>query len=187
MIAECVLAVEEVARRHKDAVGTVGQLSVVPGATNVIPGMVVFSIGRSAASLGPPAFEYPVDAPPAAMDPTTSPSIRPQMSPPAAPAAAPPARARRPVRTRGAGGFARWPRNCALAGCACTTARAVPSPKKTLAKRAPPYASTRPVSSAGATLLPVEDLVLVRQRGGLSNIEIDASKSRIGGELNSGL
>ena len=42
--AECVLAVEEVARRHKDAVGTVGQLSVVPGATNVIPGMVVFSV-----------------------------------------------------------------------------------------------------------------------------------------------
>lgn len=42
--AECVLAVEDVARTHKDAVGTVGELTVVPGATNVIPGHVVFSV-----------------------------------------------------------------------------------------------------------------------------------------------
>lgn len=42
--AECVLAVEDIARHHPNAVGTVGQLSVVPGATNVIPGLVVFSV-----------------------------------------------------------------------------------------------------------------------------------------------
>ncbi len=42
--AECVLAVEDVAHSYEDAVGTVGQLSVVPGATNVIPGHVVFSV-----------------------------------------------------------------------------------------------------------------------------------------------
>lgn len=42
--AECVLAIEDIARRYPDAVGTVGQLSVVPGATNVIPGLVSFSV-----------------------------------------------------------------------------------------------------------------------------------------------
>ena len=42
--AECVIAVEDIARHHPDAVGTVGQISVVPGATNVIPGAVVFSV-----------------------------------------------------------------------------------------------------------------------------------------------
>ncbi len=42
--AECILAVEDVAQSYPDAVGTVGQLSVLPGATNVIPGLVVFSV-----------------------------------------------------------------------------------------------------------------------------------------------
>ena len=47
--AECVLAVEEIAATHEEAVGTVGQLSLVPGATNVIPGTVTFSVDFRAA------------------------------------------------------------------------------------------------------------------------------------------
>ena len=43
--AELVVAVRELALRHKDrAVGTVGRLSVLPGATNVIPGHVDLSV-----------------------------------------------------------------------------------------------------------------------------------------------
>ena len=42
--SECVLAVEEFATKHPEAVGTVGDMSVSPGATNVIPGKVVFSV-----------------------------------------------------------------------------------------------------------------------------------------------
>ncbi len=42
--AEFVLAVEEVAREQQGAVGTVGQLSVQPGASNVIPGSVTLSL-----------------------------------------------------------------------------------------------------------------------------------------------
>jgi allantoate deiminase len=42
--SECVLALEEIAAGHKDAVGTVGQLEVSPGASNVIPGSVRFTV-----------------------------------------------------------------------------------------------------------------------------------------------
>jgi allantoate deiminase len=43
--AECVLAVEAVAREaESDLVATVGRLQVLPGATNVIPGRAVFSL-----------------------------------------------------------------------------------------------------------------------------------------------
>jgi allantoate deiminase len=47
--SECVLAVEEVAASRPDAVGTVGQMTVSPGATNVIPGKVSFSVDLRAA------------------------------------------------------------------------------------------------------------------------------------------
>ena len=47
--AECVLAVEEIASGAPDAVATVGQISAEPGATNVIPGRVEFSIDMRAA------------------------------------------------------------------------------------------------------------------------------------------
>ena len=42
--AECVLAVESVARAHADVVGTVGRIEALPGAMNVIPGRVRFSV-----------------------------------------------------------------------------------------------------------------------------------------------
>ncbi|MDQ3705338.1 MAG: allantoate amidohydrolase [Chloroflexota bacterium] len=42
--AEFVLAVEEVARSEPGAVGTVGQMAVQPGASNVIPGSVTLSL-----------------------------------------------------------------------------------------------------------------------------------------------
>ena len=42
--AECVLAVERIARSMPDVVGTVGRLETMPGAMNVIPGKVRFSI-----------------------------------------------------------------------------------------------------------------------------------------------
>jgi allantoate deiminase len=42
--AEFVLAVEEVAMEQEGSVGTVGQLSVEPGASNVIPGSVTLSL-----------------------------------------------------------------------------------------------------------------------------------------------
>ncbi|MDQ5823125.1 MAG: allantoate amidohydrolase [Chloroflexota bacterium] len=42
--AEFVLAVEEVAREEPGAVGTVGQMAVQPGASNVIPGSVTLSL-----------------------------------------------------------------------------------------------------------------------------------------------
>ncbi len=43
--AECVLAVEAVAREaDSDLVATVGRLQVLPGATNVVPGRVTFSL-----------------------------------------------------------------------------------------------------------------------------------------------
>jgi allantoate deiminase len=42
--ADMVLAVESAARRLPDAVGTVGEISVRPGAKNVIPGECVFSL-----------------------------------------------------------------------------------------------------------------------------------------------
>ncbi|NNE81342.1 MAG: allantoate amidohydrolase [Silicimonas sp.] len=47
--AECVLTVEEVAAAHPYAVGTVGQIEAEHGATNVIPGKVVFSVDFRAA------------------------------------------------------------------------------------------------------------------------------------------
>ncbi len=50
--AECALAVEETAASHADAVGTVGQFSVLPGAGNVIPGEATFSIDFRAADDG---------------------------------------------------------------------------------------------------------------------------------------
>ncbi len=48
--AEMVLAIEERARREPDLVATVGRLEVWPGATNVIPGHVQFSVDLRAPS-----------------------------------------------------------------------------------------------------------------------------------------
>ena len=42
--ARFVLAVDEVARAHEDAVGTVGRVEVHPGSTNSIPGHVALSL-----------------------------------------------------------------------------------------------------------------------------------------------
>jgi allantoate deiminase len=42
--AECVLAVERIATSMRDIVGTVGRLEALPGAMNVIPGKVRFSL-----------------------------------------------------------------------------------------------------------------------------------------------
>ena len=42
--AECVLAVERIARGHPELVGTVGRLEARPGAINVIPGEVMFTV-----------------------------------------------------------------------------------------------------------------------------------------------
>ena len=47
--AACALAVEEIAGTYADTVGTVGQMSVLPGATNVIPGEATFSVDLRAA------------------------------------------------------------------------------------------------------------------------------------------
>jgi allantoate deiminase len=42
--AECVLATERTARSHPELVGTVGRIEAKPGAINVIPGEVMFTI-----------------------------------------------------------------------------------------------------------------------------------------------
>jgi allantoate deiminase len=42
--AECVLAVEWIAKQHAELVGTVGRIEAKPGAINVIPGEVAFSV-----------------------------------------------------------------------------------------------------------------------------------------------
>jgi allantoate deiminase len=42
--AQCVLAVENVAARHAETVATVGRIEASPGAINVIPGTVVFTV-----------------------------------------------------------------------------------------------------------------------------------------------
>jgi allantoate deiminase len=42
--AECVAAVERIARTHADLVATVGRIEASPGAINVIPGKVVFTV-----------------------------------------------------------------------------------------------------------------------------------------------
>ena len=42
--AECVLEVERIAQRESDLVGTVGRLETIPGAINVIPGEVRFTL-----------------------------------------------------------------------------------------------------------------------------------------------
>ena len=42
--AECALATERIARQHPEVVGTVGRLEVKPGAINVIPGEVMFTV-----------------------------------------------------------------------------------------------------------------------------------------------
>ena len=42
--AECVLTVERIARSHPELVGTVGRLEAKPGAINVIPGEVMFTV-----------------------------------------------------------------------------------------------------------------------------------------------
>ena len=42
--AECALAVERVARSHAELVGTVGRFEARPGAINVIPGEVMFTV-----------------------------------------------------------------------------------------------------------------------------------------------
>ncbi|MFG1477685.1 allantoate amidohydrolase [Xanthobacter sp. V4C-4] len=47
--AECVLAMEALAQAGIGVVGTVGQMEVAPGATNVIPGRAVFTIDIRAA------------------------------------------------------------------------------------------------------------------------------------------
>ena len=48
--AECIAAVEEHCRTNDDLVGTVGSIQAEPGATNVIPGRVTFSIDLRSAS-----------------------------------------------------------------------------------------------------------------------------------------
>src|SRR5437867_1081715 len=47
--AEMVLAVERIARGRPDAVGTVGEIAVRPGAKNVVPGECVFTLDLRAA------------------------------------------------------------------------------------------------------------------------------------------
>ena len=47
--AEIVLAVERIARGRPDSVGTVGEISVRPGAKNVVPGECIFSLDLRAA------------------------------------------------------------------------------------------------------------------------------------------
>jgi allantoate deiminase len=42
--AECVLAVERIAKGHAELVGTVGRIEAKPGAINVIPGEVAFTV-----------------------------------------------------------------------------------------------------------------------------------------------
>ena len=42
--AECVLAVERIAKGHSEVVGTVGRIEAKPGAINVIPGEVSFTV-----------------------------------------------------------------------------------------------------------------------------------------------
>jgi len=42
--AECVLATEKVAKGHAELVGTVGRIEAKPGAINVIPGEVMFTV-----------------------------------------------------------------------------------------------------------------------------------------------
>jgi allantoate deiminase len=42
--AECVLLVERIAKQHAELVGTVGRLEAKPGAINVIPGEVAFTV-----------------------------------------------------------------------------------------------------------------------------------------------
>jgi allantoate deiminase len=42
--AECVLAVEKIAKGHPELVGTVGRIEAKPGAINVIPGEVQFTV-----------------------------------------------------------------------------------------------------------------------------------------------
>jgi allantoate deiminase len=42
--AECISAVEKIAKNHVDVVGTVGRIEASPGAINVIPGKVVFTV-----------------------------------------------------------------------------------------------------------------------------------------------
>ena len=42
--AECITAVEQHARTHNDVVATVGRIEASPGAINVIPGKVVFTV-----------------------------------------------------------------------------------------------------------------------------------------------
>jgi allantoate deiminase len=42
--AECITAVERNAKAHSEVVGTVGRIEASPGAINVIPGKVVFTV-----------------------------------------------------------------------------------------------------------------------------------------------
>ena len=46
--AECVLAVERIARSMPDVVGTVGRIEALPGAINVVPGKVRFTLDARA-------------------------------------------------------------------------------------------------------------------------------------------
>jgi allantoate deiminase len=48
--AECIAAIEEFCRTDQGLVGTVGTINAMPGATNVIPGRVSFTIDMRAAS-----------------------------------------------------------------------------------------------------------------------------------------
>src|SRR3978361_367089 len=48
--AECIVAIEEFCRTDQGLVGTVGYINAMPGATNVIPGRVSFTIDVRAAS-----------------------------------------------------------------------------------------------------------------------------------------
>ncbi len=48
--AECIVAIEEFCRTDTGLVGTVGYINAIPGATNVIPGRVSFTVDLRAAS-----------------------------------------------------------------------------------------------------------------------------------------
>jgi allantoate deiminase len=48
--AECVAAVERIAKSHADLVATVGRIDASPGAINVIPGKVIFTVDVRAPS-----------------------------------------------------------------------------------------------------------------------------------------
>jgi allantoate deiminase len=74
--AEIVLAVEHIARARPDSVGTVGEISVRPGAKNVVPGECVFSLDlRTSRDLDPYVHEVLAAVERVAHDRAVQPSI----------------------------------------------------------------------------------------------------------------